>query len=49
MQEIIEFWRAVEMFSPPAIPQARPAQRVFDVAPGEPLPWNPGHPSKPRG
>lgn len=44
MREIIEFWRAVEMFSPPAIPQARPAQRVFDVAPGEPLPWNPGHP-----
>ena len=44
MREIIEFWRAVEMFSPPAIPRARPAQRVFDVAPGEPLPWNPGHP-----
>jgi hypothetical protein len=44
MQEIIEFWRAVEMFSPPAIPRARPAQRVFDVASGEPLPWNPGHP-----
>ncbi|HEY2435790.1 MAG TPA: hypothetical protein VGH93_01320, partial [Solirubrobacteraceae bacterium] len=44
MREIIEFWRAVEMFSPPAIPQARPAQRVFDVAPGEPLPWSPEHP-----
>lgn len=44
MREILEFWRAVEMFSPPAIPQARPAQRVFDVAPGEPLPWNSGHP-----
>lgn len=44
MQEIIELWRAVEMFSPPAIPRARPAQRVLDVAPGEPLPWNPGHP-----
>jgi hypothetical protein len=44
MQEIIEFWRAVEMFSPPAIPRARPAQRVFDVTSGEPLPWNPGHP-----
>jgi hypothetical protein len=44
MRRIIEFWRAVEMFSPPAIPRARPAQRVFDVAPGEPLPWDPGHP-----
>jgi hypothetical protein len=44
MREVLEFWRAVEMFSPPPIPRARPAQRVFDVAPGEPLPWNPGHP-----
>ncbi len=44
MREILEFWRAVEMFSPPAIPKTRPAQRVFDVTPGEPLPWNPGHP-----
>jgi len=42
--EIIEFWRAVEMFSPPAIPAARPSQNVFDVAAGEPLPWNSGHP-----
>ena len=29
---------------PAGNPTARPAQRVFDVAPGEPLPWNPGHP-----
>lgn len=41
---IIEFWRAVEMFSPPAIPAARPSQRVFDVAADKPLPWNSGHP-----
>lgn len=32
------------MFSPPSIPAARPSQRVFDVAPGEPLPWDAGHP-----
>src|SRR5512146_90770 len=32
------------MFSPPAIPTARPSQRVFDVAADEPLPWNAGHP-----
>jgi len=44
MREIIEFWRAVEMFSPPPIPAARPKQEVFDIAPGEPLPWEPGHP-----
>ncbi len=42
--EVIEFWRAVEMFSPPAIPAARPSQRVFDVYPDQPLPWNAGHP-----
>lgn len=32
------------MFSPPAIPTARPSQGVFDVAANEPLPWNAGHP-----
>jgi hypothetical protein len=32
------------MFSPPAIPAARPSQRVFDVDPDQPLPWNAGHP-----
>jgi hypothetical protein len=42
--KVIEFWRTVEMFSPPAIPAARPSQRVFDVAPDQPLPWNAGHP-----
>jgi AAA domain len=42
-REIIKFWRAVEMFSPPAIPDADPSKEVFDVAPGEALPWNAGH------
>jgi hypothetical protein len=42
--KVIEFWRAVEMFSPPAIPAARPSQRVFDVDPDQPLPWNVDHP-----
>jgi hypothetical protein len=44
MREVIEFWRAVEMFSPPAIPRVSPKGWVFDVAPHEPLPWSPGHP-----
>lgn len=44
MRGVIEFWRAVEMFSPPAIPLARPAEKVFDLAAGEPLPWETGHP-----
>jgi hypothetical protein len=42
--KVIEFWRAVEMFSPPSIPAARPSEQVFDVRPGQPLPWNAGHP-----
>lgn len=42
--KVIEFWRAVEMFSPPAIPVTRPSQRVFEVESGQPLPWNAAHP-----
>jgi hypothetical protein len=42
--KVIEFWRAVEMFSPPAIPSIRPSQWVFNVEPDELLPWNAGHP-----
>ncbi len=38
---MIEFWRAVEMFSPPSIPV--PGERVFDISAGEPLPWEDGH------
>jgi hypothetical protein len=44
MREIIEFWRAVEMFNPQAIPPGRPTERVFDLAVGGPMPWDPGHP-----
>jgi AAA domain len=42
--KVIEFWQAVEMFSPPAIPVVRPSQGVFDVGPGDPLPWQADHP-----
>jgi hypothetical protein len=42
--KVIEFWRAVEMFSPPEIPAARPSDRTFDLDPDQPLPWNAGHP-----
>jgi AAA domain len=43
-REIIEFWRAVEMFSPPPIPEESPRRRVFDLASQGLLPWDPGHP-----
>jgi hypothetical protein len=41
-REIIDFWRVVEMFSPPSIP-ARTADRVYDVSAEEPLPWSADH------
>jgi hypothetical protein len=41
--KVIEFWRAVEMFSPPAIPDVSASRLVFDATPDEPLPWQPGH------
>ena len=47
--KVIEFWRAVEMFSPRAIPEVSPARWVFEVAPDEPLPWNDGHPLRREG
>lgn len=40
---IVRYWRAVEMFSPPAVPKLDRRKRVFVVRPGEPLPWEPGH------
>jgi len=36
------------MFSPPAIPAARPSQDVFDIEPDRPLPWESGHPLRQR-
>jgi hypothetical protein len=44
MRSIIEFWRAVEMFSPQVVPPADPKKRVFDLADGGPMPWDAGHP-----
>jgi len=45
--QILEFWRAVELFSPPSIPRVAPRDRtqpVFALAPDQPLPWEEGHP-----
>ncbi|GAA0441843.1 DNA helicase [Acrocarpospora corrugata] len=49
--QIIEFWRACELFSPQTIPKVDPRDAVapvFSVTPGEPLPWEEGHPLKRR-
>ncbi|MGH3906095.1 MAG: hypothetical protein ACRDTE_18220 [Pseudonocardiaceae bacterium] len=41
--EVLEFWRTVEMFSPPGVEKVGRERLVFAVRPGEPLPWEPGH------
>lgn len=43
MRDVIEFWQAVEMFSPQQIPSAK-ERRVFDLDPDDPLPWSTDHP-----
>lgn len=47
--EILEYWRAVELFSPQSIPKLKPNDRsepVFAVDPELPLPWDAAHPFK---
>ena len=38
---VIEFWRAVEVFSPQPLPRPDTRLRVTDAGPGEPAPWEP--------
>ena len=38
---VIEFWRAVEVFSPQPLPRPDGRSRVTDAGPGEPVPWEP--------
>lgn len=40
---VLEFWRAVELFSPQAVPKVSRQAQIFQVVPGEPLPWERGH------
>ena len=41
---IIEFWRAVEVFSPQPLPRQDASFRVTDAGQGEPMPWEPDSP-----
>ena len=41
---VIEFWRAVEVFSPKPLPRQDTRQRVTDAGPGQPGPWEPDSP-----
>lgn len=40
---IVRYWRAVELFSPQKVDRPDPAQDMYSVAAGRPLPWEPGH------
>lgn len=41
--EIIRFWRTVELFSPQSVEKVSRTRRVYEVKPGELLPWEPEH------
>ncbi len=48
---IINYWRAIELFSPQSIPQAMPndaTEPVFSVIETALLPWHPDHPFQKR-
>ncbi|WP_018682882.1 caspase, EACC1-associated type [Actinokineospora enzanensis] len=40
---VVEFWRAVEMFSPQKVKRVNKRELRVRVVPGEPLPWQPEH------
>ena len=48
---ILDYWRAVELFSPQSVPRAAPddySEPVFSAQEDVPLPWDPVHPLKSR-
>jgi hypothetical protein len=42
--EVLRFWRAIELFSPQAVPEISPDEWVEDVKETGLLPWEAGHP-----
>ena len=41
-ERIAQFWRAIELFSPPSLRKPDARGHVEDFYPGEPMPWEPG-------
>ncbi len=41
---VVEFWRAVEIFSPQVIPASNARRNIYEITGGGPLPWDSGHP-----
>ena len=42
LTRIVQFWQAVEIFSPQKLPERDPKKHTIDVRPGESMPWAPG-------
>jgi hypothetical protein len=41
---VVEYWRAVELFSPQKVPAVSLREQVYEVAADRALPWEDGHP-----
>ena len=42
-EQVLRFWRAVELFTPPEVPRVNPKERVDRVDGSSSLPWEDGH------
>jgi hypothetical protein len=42
-EQVLRFWRAIELFTPPPVPKVSPKERVDRVDAGSLLPWEDGH------
>jgi tetratricopeptide (TPR) repeat protein len=42
-EQVLRFWRAIELFTPPKVPDVSPKERVDRVERSSPLPWEDGH------
>lgn len=42
-EQVLRFWRAVELFTPPDVPKVNPKEHVDRADGSSPLPWEEGH------
>jgi hypothetical protein len=43
-EQVLRYWRAIELFSPQTLPRVDARSHVVDVRPGEPMPWEASSP-----
>jgi hypothetical protein len=41
--KVLDYWRSVELFSPPGIPKRDHRRHIDNLSPESPLPWEPEH------